>query len=141
MTEFNKNRRAFFKLTYHLVVTTQNRTPYINDQVKTRLEEIVNDLFSKRDCSIKLINTECDYIHIKFEAPPHLNLTTIINNFKSVSSRYIRKEFKDLLSTYPNTTSFWNPHYMIITSGDTVAEAITHYTLLETPNESKSTPQ
>lgn len=30
---------------------------------------------------------------------------------------------------------------MIITSGDTVAEAITYYTLLETPNESKSIPQ
>ncbi|WP_460267578.1 IS200/IS605 family transposase [Bacillus luti] len=98
-------------------------------------------MFSKWDCSIELINTECDYIHIKFEAQPHLNLTTIINNFKSVSSRYIRKEFKDLLSTYPNTTSFWSPHYMIITSGDTVAEAITYYTLLETPNESKSIPQ
>ncbi|WP_336769615.1 IS200/IS605 family transposase [Bacillus bombysepticus] len=141
MTEFNKNRRAFFKLTYHLVVTTKNKTPYINDNIKTRLEEITYNLFSKWNCTIASINIESDNIHIKFEAPPHLNLTNIINNFKSVSSRHIRKEFQEVLSTYSNSTSFWSSNYMILTSGDTVEEAIKHYILQDTQNKSQAIAQ
>ena len=34
MHEFNKNRQAIYKLTYHLVVVTKYRHPCINENIK-----------------------------------------------------------------------------------------------------------
>ncbi|WJE55543.1 transposase (plasmid) [Bacillus cereus] len=47
MHEFNKNRHALYKLTYHLVVVTKYRHPCINENIKNRLEEIAHNLFTK----------------------------------------------------------------------------------------------
>lgn len=49
---------------------------------------------------------ETDHIHLLFEAHPSLNLSQLIANLKTVSSRLIRKEYSDYLSKY-----FWKPYF------------------------------
>nr|WP_309099974.1 transposase [Fredinandcohnia onubensis] len=44
------------------------------------------------------MNGEKDYIHILFDAPPQINLANTINSYKTVTPRYIRKEFQEKLS-------------------------------------------
>lgn len=127
MTEFKKNRHAIYKLTYHLVVTTKYRHPCINNVMHERLKEIANDLFTKWDCEILEMNGEEDHVHILFDAPPQIQLSKIINSFKTVSSRYIRKEFSKDLAPYYWKPYFWNQSYMVLTTGGATIDVVKKY--------------
>ena len=58
---------------------------YLLDQTKT--------IFDSWHCTIKAVNTDLDHIHILFEAPPQVQLSKLANNYKTVTSRLIRKNF------------------------------------------------
>lgn len=47
-----------------------------------------------------------DHVHLVIEAHPSLDLSQLIANLKTVSSRLIRKEFSQHLSKY-----FWKPYF------------------------------
>src|SRR5690625_304926 len=124
---FNKNRHANYKLTYHLVVVTKYRHPVIIDPIKKRLEEVAENLFTKWNCEILEINSEKDHLHILFDAPPQINLANTINSFKTVTSRYIRKEFTEFLAKYYWKPYFWSRSYLILTTGEAPIEVIKKY--------------
>jgi|SRR5690625_1401885 len=125
--QFNRNRHSVYKLTYHLVVVTKYRHPVISAQIKKRLEEITYDLFMKWKCEILEINGEEDHLHILFDAPPQINLANTINSFKTVTSRYIRKEFSKELKKYYWKPYFWSRSYLIVTTGGAPMESIKKY--------------
>lgn len=127
MTEFKKNRHALYKLTYHLVVVTKYRHKCISDTMRTRLREIANDLFTKWDCEVIEMNGEADHVHILFDAPPQIQLSKIINSFKTVSSRYIRKEFAQELAPFYWKPYFWNQSYLILTTGGVTIDVVKQY--------------
>lgn len=127
MTDYKKNRHAYFKLTYHLVIVTKYRHKCINDDVMKRLKEISEDLFSKWNCEMIEMNGEEDHIHILFDAPPQINLANTINSFKTVTSRYIRKEFQNYLSKYYWKPYFWSRSYMVLTTGGATIDVIKKY--------------
>ncbi|MGE6365116.1 IS200/IS605 family transposase [Bacillus paramycoides] len=106
MHECNKNRQAIYKLTYHLVIVTKYRHPCINENIKNRLEEIAHNLFTKWNCTIIEMNGEEDHIHILFDAPSQIHLANVVNSFKTVTSRYIRKEFPDELKPFTGNRIF-----------------------------------
>lgn len=93
----------------------------------TRLKEISENLFSKWNCEIIEMNGEEDHIHILFDAPPQINLANTINSFKTVTSRYIRKEFPEHLKRYYWQPYFWSRSYMILTTGGAPIDVIKKY--------------
>ncbi|GIN56349.1 IS200/IS605 family transposase [Lederbergia ruris] len=125
--QYNRNRHAVYKLTYHLVVATKYRHPVINESVKKRLEEIDCDLFSKWKCEILEINAEKDHLHILFDAPPQIHLSNTVNSFKTVTSRYIRKEFEEYLKPYYWKPYFWSKSYLLLTTGGAPISVIKEY--------------
>lgn len=127
MTEFKRNRHALYKLTYHLVVVTKYRRKCINDAMHERLREIANDLFTKWDCEIIEMNGEADHVHILFDAPPQIQLSKIINSFKTVSSRYVRKDFPRELAPFYWKPYFWSQSYMVLTTGGATIEVVKKY--------------
>ncbi|PFJ42800.1 IS200/IS605 family transposase [Bacillus thuringiensis] len=127
MTEFKRNRHALYKLSYHLVVVTKYRHKCINENIMKRLKEIAEDLFSGWDCEIIEMNGEEDHVHILFDAPPQIQLSKIINSFKTVSSRYIRKEFQEDLKPFYWKPYFWSHSYMVLTTGGATIEVIKKY--------------
>lgn len=92
-----------------------------------RLEEIANDLFSKWKCDVIEFGGEADHVHILFEAPPQINLANNINSFKTVSSRYIRKEFTEHLAAFYWKPYFWSRSYLILSTGGAPIEVIKSY--------------
>lgn len=92
-----------------------------------RLKEIAENLFTQWQCEIIEMNGEADHIHILFDAPPQVQLSKLINNFKTVSSRYIRKEFAEHLSKYYWKPFFWSRSYMLFTTGGAPLEVVKKY--------------
>lgn len=67
---------------------------------------VVHDIFENRwKLKIIEIESEADHLHIAFESNPQTQLSKLVNNFKTASSRYIQKEFKEQLKPY-----YWKPY-------------------------------
>ncbi len=118
-TEYRKNRHSCYLLEYHLVVVTKYRHPVITGALKDRLielsEQVINDYWK---CKISAINTDTDHIHILFEAPPQVQPSKLINNYKTVTSRMLRKEFAEFLSHFYWKPYFWSDSYFICSVND-----------------------
>lgn len=134
--EYKKNRHSCYKLIYHLVVVTKYRHKVINKEVFSRLKEITKNIFEEKwDCEVLEVNGEADHLHILFEAPPQVQPSKLVNNFKTVSSRLIRKEFHNYISKFYWKPYFWSNSYLLLTSGGATIEVIKRYI------ENQSTPQ
>ena len=126
--EYNKNRHAVYKLQYHLVVVTKYRHSVIEEQLKDRLIDISYDIIENRwKSEIIEINTDKDHIHIMFETSPQTQLSKLINNYKTVTSRLIRKEFEEQLKPYYWKPYFWSDTYFISSVSETSEAMIKRY--------------
>ncbi|MEC0326179.1 IS200/IS605 family transposase, partial [Bacillus subtilis] len=83
MYEFNRNRHSVYSLNYHLVVVTKYRKKCISEEMLNRLKEIANNVFTSFKCELMEINGEEDHVHLLFKAPPQVQLSKLINNFKT----------------------------------------------------------
>ena len=128
---FTTNRHACFILKYHLVVVTKYRRKIINDKIKGQLISISHNIFEDRwGCHIIEINTDVDHIHILFEAPPQVQLSKLINNFKTVSSRLLRRDNEEIRNVF-NKDIFWSRSYYIGALSDTTEEVVKNYIQLQ----------
>ena len=124
----NRNRHSVYDLEYHLVVVTKYRHPVIIGEIAKRLTEISHNIFEQSwNCKIFEINTNLDHVHILFEAPPQVQLSKLINNYKTVTSRLIRRDFADFLAKYYWKPYFWSDSYFIATVSDRTHEAVQNY--------------
>ena len=85
-----------------------------------------------RECQhgaqVCIYNGESDYVHMLLELNPKITLSTFINNLKTVSSRYIRKDFKlHLEKFYFDNPIFWSRSYCILTCGGAPLAVIKQY--------------
>ena len=118
MQDFKKLNHCVYNLKYHLVLVTKYRRKCITDPIIIRLKEIFVELCLKWECNLIEFNGEPDHIHMLLELNPKITLSTFINNLKTVSSRYIRKEFSNHLSKfYYKNPIFWSRSYCILTCG------------------------
>lgn len=95
--------------------------------MQERIKEVILNLFNKWGCDLIELNGEEDHIHILFEAPPQLRLASSINSMKSVTSRYIRKEFSEELEEYYWKPYFWSNSYLVLSTGGAPIEIIREY--------------
>ena len=122
------NRHAVYLLQYHLVVVTKYRHKVINNDLKDRLIEISYSIIeSDWKSKIISINTDEDHVHILFETSPQTQLSKLINNYKTVTSRLIRKEFSKQLEQYYWKPYFWSDTYFISAVSDTSEAMIKRY--------------
>ena len=128
INDYKYNRHAVYKLQYHLVVVTKYRRPVLNNELSIKLKDIATNVFETNwKCDILEFNTDLDHVHILFEAPPQVQLSKLINNFKTVSSRLLRKQFPDFLSNYNWKPYFWSDTYFISSVSETSEETIRAY--------------
>ena len=122
------NRHSVYDLEYHLVVCTKFRHPVLDDKVRARLIEISHSLLEDNyGCMISAIETDYEHVHIMFEAPPQIQLSKLVNSYKTVTSRLLRKEFRDELKSYYWESLFWSDSYFICTVSERSHAAVKEY--------------
>ena len=127
-TLYKTNRHSCYLLQYHLVVVTKYRHPVIEGNLKNYLLSVTERLFTKDwKCNILSVNTDIDHIHILFEAPPQVQLSSIINNYKTVTSRLIRKKFAEQLKPYYWKNYFWSNSYFVCTVSERSEQVVKQY--------------
>ena len=125
---YNTNRHSCYNLEYHLVVVTKYRHKILDGDIKARLIEISKDLLCNNwECEVISIETDMNHVHILFSSKPQVQPSKIANNYKTVTSRLLRKEFSKELSKYYWKPYFWSDSYYIGTVGSTTHEVVKRY--------------
>jgi len=65
-------------------------------------------------------------IHI-FQYTPQIQLSKLINNLKTVSSRYLKKEFPERFSRFYWKDALWSGSYFISSCGGVTVEVLKKY--------------
>lgn len=119
--------RGVSDLKAHLVLTTKYRNDVLTADMIDRLREILDDLMKKWECKLIDFNGETDHVHILFQYHPQLMLPKLINSIKSVTSRYMRKEFPSVVKEFYGKEVFWNGSYFIASCGGVTVEKLKKY--------------
>lgn len=92
-----------------------------------RLHHILAKTAKMWYCEVKEFNGEEDHVHLLIEGNPKVKMSSFINNLKTVSSRLIRKEFREHLSKFYWKPIFWSRSYCLISCGGAPFSIIKQY--------------
>jgi putative transposase len=111
--DFIHKARGVSDLKCHLVLTTKYRRKVLTDAMLIRLGQIFIDLMDKWGGRLVDFNGECDHVHLLLQYTPQTEPSKLINNLKTVSSRYLRKEFEAEVNKVYWKDVFWTNGYFI----------------------------
>jgi putative transposase len=124
---YNIGYRAVYKLNIHLVLVTKYRRKVINQAMLTRLQEIFESTCAKWKSRVVEFNGESDHVHLVIDYPPDVEVSKLVNNLKTVSSRLIRKEFNEQVNQFYNKHVFWTGAYFVASCGGVTIEQLKSY--------------
>jgi len=116
-----------FSLHFHLVLVTKNRRKAITKEMLERLRVIFQETLEKWDSELIEFNGEADHVHLLFQTNPAVQLSKLVNNLKTVSSRLIRRDFKGHLNRIYRKPIFWHRAYCLISTGGATIETLRRY--------------
>ena len=104
------------------------RKDCLTNEILNDLKQILNTLMVKWGCELIEFGGEEDHIHLRVDAHPNLNRSSLVKNLESVSSRRMRKQHADYLQKYLWGGEFWSDGSTIISVGSRDAlEALIPY--------------
>lgn len=126
--ELNTLFHCTFYLNYHLVIVTKYRRKCITAPMLKKLNLIAENLLERWNGKLIEFNGEQDHIHLLLALNPKVAPSTFVNNFKTVTSRLIRKEFGIYLQHfYKDKPVFWSRSYCILTCGGAPLSILKQY--------------
>lgn len=135
--DFVSKGRSVSDLKVHLVLVTKYRRKAFTAEMLARLNILVEDLLEKWDCKLIEFNGEEDHVHALFQYHPDVELSKLVNNLKSVSSRKLRQEFAEHLEQFYWKDVFWSGSYFVASCGGVTVSTLRKYIeAQESPTES-----
>lgn len=126
MSEMYKNRHSAYNLHVHLVFITKYRKKVLADNHRQYFKEVVAEICKDFGAELKECNGEGDHVHMLIQYPPTVQLSKMVNNLKSVTSRRMRANFIDLRAAY-NKPVLWSRSYFAGSCGGAPLEIIKQY--------------
>ncbi|MCH8569598.1 MAG: IS200/IS605 family transposase [Balneolales bacterium] len=84
----------------HIIFSTKNRIPLINSEVENELYRYIGGTCGKLECSSPIVGGYSDHIHILCLLSPKITLAKLIEQIKSNTSRWMKKQSSDLMNFY-----------------------------------------
>ena len=103
---------SFWRTYFHLVWSTKNREPIINEQVERVLFSYLNSKAAEIGVQVYAINGWTDHIHMVVSIPPKLALAYVVKRLKGSRSHYLNT--LELLSE----PFVWQRGYGVFTLGE-----------------------
>lgn len=128
MDEFNRNRHAVYKLTYHTVFVIKYRRKVLSEPIMDCIRDYTRHLIE--ECyrgKLLELNGELDHIHILFELPATATPSAVVGNLKTQLSKTVRAKFWDEIKDKLWKDSFWSDSYFLTTTGGANIETLEKY--------------
>jgi putative transposase len=118
---------SVYLLRLHIVFVTKYRRKVFTAQMLKYAEKTFAVILNDWRCSLIEFGGEEDHVHLLVDIHPALNISTLVNNLKSASSRRIRNEFADRISKFYWKPVFWHRAYFVGSVGDVTLATIKRY--------------
>ncbi|MFB2982152.1 IS200/IS605 family transposase [Microseira sp. BLCC-F43] len=125
--DFIHKARGVSDLKCHLLPTPKYRRSIFTDPMLSRLEVIFRTLMDKWEGRLIEFNGESDHVHLLIQYTPQTELSKLINNLKTVSSRYLRKEFSERIEQFYHKDVLWTNGYFVASCGGVTVEQLKQY--------------
>lgn len=125
-SNLRSGRHCVFCLHTHLVFVTKYRKKIFTKKILKRLKEIMTSICEDFESELVELEGEKDHVHLLVNYPPKVSVAKLVNSLKGVSSRFLRREFKELKNYYWKN-QFWSPSYFAGSCGGASIELIRNY--------------
>ena len=122
----NKLYHCSYSLSYHFVFVTKYRRKCFTGAMLDRLTEVVSKLCEDWEADLIEMNGEEDHVHFLLGLNPKCAPSIVANNFKTVTSRLLRKEFPALRAKYREPV-LWGRSYFVASVGGAPLSVIKQY--------------
>ena len=116
-----------YALSYHFVFVTKYRRKCLSGPMLDQLREIVTNLCESWGGRLVEMNGEADHVHLLLEMSPKAAPSVVANNFKTVTSRLLRKTFADDLGRVYKKPVLWSRTYFVTSCGGAPLSVIKQY--------------
>lgn len=127
MYELKSTRHAKYLLHTHLVFTPKYRKKVFNQNHLSKMKDIFKDLCEQINCELIEFNGEEDHVHLLVLYLPRISIASLVNTLKGVSSRLLRKEFKEFKKVYWGDSNLWSRSYFSASVGGAPLEILKEY--------------
>ena len=106
-----KMGHTYTNLLYHVVFSTKERRPLINDDLAPRLIQFTGGIIRERKGKLLAMNGSPDHMHLLGMFVPKMAVSDMVRDIKSLTSAWVRDVF-------PNLKQFaWQEGYSAFTVG------------------------
>ncbi len=118
---------AVYLLRLHIVFVTKYRRKVFTPALLSYAREVFANILSDWRCSLIEFGGEEDHVHLLVDIHPSLNISTLINNLKSASSRRIRNAYSEHISRIYWKPLLWHRAYYVGSVGTVTPDTILWY--------------
>ena len=122
-TKYVGNGNCKYNISYHIVWIPKYRKQIIDDEIETKLKQILYDKASLLGIQIGAIECMPDHVHLFIKSNVNRTVSYIVKMMKGYSSRLLRQQFKHL-NKYK---SLWAPGYFCETIGNITEKSVIRY--------------
>jgi len=112
---------------YHLVLVTKYRKKCFTSAMLDTLKYSCQNLCDKWEVELIEFGGEADHVHLMLGFNPTLQPSKFVNSLKTVTSRHLRKEYKEHLAQYYWKPVLWSRAYCLLTAGGAPLEVLKEY--------------
>jgi putative transposase len=126
-TSSRKGSHSVFSVKLHFVFVTRYRRKAITVEMLTRMKEMFSQVCKTMDCVLLEFNGEADHVHLLVDFHPKNSISAVAGSLKACTSRAMRKEFSEHLSSFYWKPVFWSGSYYVASSGGAPMEVLKAY--------------
>lgn len=124
MERHRRGNTVVYNTSYHLIWCPKYRRSVLTCDIARRLKEIIAEKAKEKGWEIKSMEVMLDHVHIFVGAKPEHSPHFIVQQFKGITSRLLRKEFPALKKKLP---SLWTRSYYVESVGHISEDTILKY--------------
>lgn len=130
---------AVFDLKLHIVFVTKYRRKTLTPELLDYLHTAFAEILAAWHCELIEFGGEADHVHLLIAIHPALNISVLINNLKTASSRRVRNRFAEHLAPFYRKPVFWHRAYYVGSVGGATLETVRAYVEKQGTTERKPT--
>jgi putative transposase len=138
---YRRGRSVVHALHVHLVFVTKYRRGVFTPRALEVISESMTDVCRDFGATLQEINGEDDHVHLLVDYPPTVQLASLVNSLKGVSSRRLRARRWPEVEEKLWGGHLWSPSYFAASAGGVTLEVLKTYIEGQRDPSDSKTPQ
>jgi putative transposase len=126
MRKYQLGAHTKHDLKVHLVWIPKYRKKVLTGDVALRVRDLIRQIAMEHEITIISGKVSCDHIHVLIAYRPHMDISTIVQWLKGISSRVLLQEFPHLRKKFWGR-HFWARGYLAVSTGTMTDEMVKAY--------------